>query len=82
MATLVSFTLTAQPLHWNYDLSKLDAVIGGREDLEFWHPSANPYYSIETGQQSCYGDQALVILKSIVECKSKNQPFICVIKQI
>ncbi|OWF44538.1 crystallin J1A-like [Mizuhopecten yessoensis] len=59
----------AQPLHWIYDLNKLDNLIGQAEDIAFWEPSANPYYCIQTGRQSGYGDQAFVILKSLVENK-------------
>ncbi|XP_069120775.1 crystallin J1A-like [Argopecten irradians] len=59
----------AQPLHWIYDTKKLDNLIGQREDIAFWEPSANPFYCIPTGRQSGYGDQAYVILKSLVENK-------------
>lgn len=62
----------AQPLHWIYDLQKLDTVIGDKEDFEFFTPSANPFYCIETGKQSCYGDQAYVILESLVDQKGLN----------
>ncbi|XP_060078009.1 crystallin J1A-like [Ylistrum balloti] len=59
----------AQPLHWIYDKNKLDNLIGETEDITFWEPSANPFYCIPTGRQSGYGDQAYVILKSLVENK-------------
>lgn len=57
----------AQPLHWIYDLGKLDALVKDRDDVEFFIPSANPYYLIETGKQTCYGDQAYVLLNSLVK---------------
>ena len=61
--------LTAQPLHWIYDLSKLHATVGDAEEIEFWAPSANPFYCIETGKQTCYGDQAHAILVSLAESR-------------
>ncbi|XP_013413375.1 crystallin J1A [Lingula anatina] len=62
----------SQPLHWNYDPVKLAGIIGDREEVEFWEPSANPYYCIETGRQSCYGDLAYVLLESFSHCKGFN----------
>eukprot|EP00058_Branchiostoma_floridae_P023901 XP_002609391.1 hypothetical protein BRAFLDRAFT_124615 [Branchiostoma floridae] len=59
----------AQPLHWIYNLPKLDSIIAEEESPEFRQPSANPYYRIETGRNSCYGDQAYVILESLAECQ-------------
>ncbi|XP_078685963.1 crystallin J1A-like [Branchiostoma floridae x Branchiostoma belcheri] len=59
----------AQPLHWIYNLQKLDSIIGRVEAPEFHQPSANPYYRIDTGRNSCYGDQAYVILESLAECQ-------------
>ncbi|PVD22152.1 hypothetical protein C0Q70_17957 [Pomacea canaliculata] len=62
----------AQPLHWLYDEEKLKRIIGEKEEVEFWEPSQNPFYCIPTGSFSCYGDQAYVILKSLVENKGVN----------
>lgn len=59
----------AQPLHWNYKVDKLDALLKGAEQVAFWEPSANPFYRLPSGSQSCYGDQSFVILKSLVESK-------------
>jgi hypothetical protein len=62
-----------QPLHWNYDVEALDAKLA-REDRaaipEFFPQTAkgNPYYSLPTGKQTCYGDQSHVLLRSIVAC--------------
>ncbi|XP_046577997.1 crystallin J1A-like [Haliotis rubra] len=58
-----------QPLHWIYNKDKLDDTIKDREDIEFWTPSANPFYCLETGLNSCYGDQSFIILKSLVQCQ-------------
>lgn len=59
----------AQPLHWIYDENKLKGIIGGKEEVEFWEPSQNPFYRIPLGRHTCYGDQAYVILKSLVDKK-------------
>ena len=58
----------AQPLHWVYDLQKLKVLLAQQPHPEFNPESANPFYRRETGQQSCYGDQAYVLLESLAEC--------------
>ncbi|XP_050409605.1 crystallin J1A [Patella vulgata] len=62
----------AQPLHWIYDQKKLDDIIGRKEEVEFWPTSHNAFYTLNTGQNSGYGDQPYVILKSLVENKGLN----------
>uniref|UniRef100_A0A3Q1J3R8 Selenoprotein J n=1 Tax=Anabas testudineus TaxID=64144 RepID=A0A3Q1J3R8_ANATE len=58
----------AQPLHWVYDLNKLQGILAQYPNPEFCSESANPFYRRKTGQQSCYGDQAYVLLESLSEC--------------
>ncbi|KAJ0059008.1 hypothetical protein NL108_003373, partial [Boleophthalmus pectinirostris] len=58
----------AQPLHWVYDLQKLQSVLAQDPNPEFRAESSNPFYRVKTGQQSCYGDQAYVLLESLSEC--------------
>uniref|UniRef100_A0AAV2JV83 Selenoprotein J n=1 Tax=Knipowitschia caucasica TaxID=637954 RepID=A0AAV2JV83_KNICA len=58
----------AQPLHWVYDLQKLHSILAKDPNPEFRTESANPFYSVQTGLQSCYGDQAYVLLESLSEC--------------
>uniref|UniRef100_A0A667ZZX5 Selenoprotein J n=1 Tax=Myripristis murdjan TaxID=586833 RepID=A0A667ZZX5_9TELE len=62
----------AQPLHWVYDLQKLKGFLEQDPNLEFRPESANPFYRRETGRQSCYGDQAFVLLESLSECGGLN----------
>ncbi|KAL4635907.1 crystallin J1A-like [Arapaima gigas] len=62
----------AQPLHWVYDLQKLNTILTGQPNPEFYPQPANPFYRRETGQQSCYGDQAYVLLESLSECGGLN----------
>lgn len=59
----------AQPLHWNYRPERLKELLDELEPSpEFRPESANPFYVRKTGEQSCYGDQAYVLLESLVEC--------------
>uniref|UniRef100_H3BZX7 Selenoprotein J n=1 Tax=Tetraodon nigroviridis TaxID=99883 RepID=H3BZX7_TETNG len=62
----------AQPLHWVYDLQKLHLILAQDPNPEFRAESANPFYRRQTGQQSCYGDQAFVLLESLSECGGLN----------
>lgn len=59
----------AQPMHWIYDQGKMKTLTDGVEEIEFRNPSANPFYRIETGRNTGYGDQAYCVLKSLVACK-------------
>lgn len=63
----------AQPLHWIYDVPKINEIIerSGNQP-EFHFPSHNPYYCIETGKSSCYGDQCFVLLESLAHCNGLN----------
>uniref|UniRef100_A0A3B4C7R0 Selenoprotein J n=1 Tax=Pygocentrus nattereri TaxID=42514 RepID=A0A3B4C7R0_PYGNA len=58
----------AQPMHWVYDLQKLSQYLAQNPEPEFRPESVNPFYRRETGRQSCYGDQAFVLLESLLEC--------------
>lgn len=60
--------LTAQPLHWVYDLQKLRGILDENPNPEFRPKPENPFYRRQTGKQSCYGDQAFVLLESLSEC--------------
>ncbi|KAI1891433.1 hypothetical protein AGOR_G00143770 [Albula goreensis] len=63
----------AQPLHWIYDPQKLNDILSEVEPYpEFRPQSANPFYRRDTGQQTCYGDQAYVLLESLCECEGLN----------
>lgn len=63
----------AQPLHWNYKPERLKALLDELEPSpEFRPESANPFYLRKTGEQSCYGDQAYVLLESLTECGGVN----------
>jgi len=68
MFTCACLSCAAQPLHWVYDLQKLKALLAKQPHPEFTSESANPFYRRDPGQQSCYGDQAFVLLESLAEC--------------
>uniref|UniRef100_A0A3Q3MWL8 Selenoprotein J n=1 Tax=Mastacembelus armatus TaxID=205130 RepID=A0A3Q3MWL8_9TELE len=72
MGFLFGSSLAAQPLHWVYDLQKLQGILAQDPNPEFRSESANPFYRRQTGQQSCYGDQAYVLLESLSECGDVN----------
>lgn len=59
-------------MHWVYDLQKLHGILAQDPNPEFRAESANPFYRRQTGQQSCYGDQAFVLLESLSECGGKT----------
>lgn len=61
----------AQPTHWNYKHSYFQEDLRKRnrfENPEFLRPSLNTYYHLPMGCQSCYGDQALEVLRSLEDC--------------
>uniref|UniRef100_A0A3P9K792 Selenoprotein J n=1 Tax=Oryzias latipes TaxID=8090 RepID=A0A3P9K792_ORYLA len=59
----------AQPMHWIYNPDRLKEVLSDLEPVpEFRPQSANPFYRRATGEQTCYGDQAYVLLESLSQC--------------
>lgn len=59
----------AQPTHWNYSQKPYQEKLqqmGRWEKPEFLRPSINAFYQVPTGTNSCYGDQALLVLESLV----------------
>uniref|UniRef100_A0A3Q1C8A8 Selenoprotein J n=1 Tax=Amphiprion ocellaris TaxID=80972 RepID=A0A3Q1C8A8_AMPOC len=59
----------AQPMHWIYSPDRLKEVLSDLEPCpEFRPQSANPFYRRTTGEQTCYGDQAYVLLESLSQC--------------
>ncbi|RVE61636.1 hypothetical protein OJAV_G00172410 [Oryzias javanicus] len=62
----------AQPLHWVYDLQKLKGILAQDSNPEFRSESANPFYRRKMGEQSCYGDQAYVLLENLSTCGGLN----------
>lgn len=62
-------THTAQPMHWIYSQDRLKEVLSDLEPCpEFRPQSANPFYRRTTGEQTCYGDQAYILLESLSQC--------------
>uniref|UniRef100_A0A3Q3B2B7 Selenoprotein J n=1 Tax=Kryptolebias marmoratus TaxID=37003 RepID=A0A3Q3B2B7_KRYMA len=60
----------AQPMHWIYSADRLKDVLADLEPCpEFRPESANPFYQRTTGEQTCYGDQAYVLLDSLSRCE-------------
>lgn len=58
----------ARPFHWQYDVSSLASAIQSNPGQpEFWPRSQSPFYSLETGDTSCYWDQAMAVLTAITD---------------
>ena len=64
-------SLTVTPLHWIYDQAKVQGLVDAGT-AEFSQTSHCPFYTLETGQQSAYGDQVNVVLKSVAEKKGES----------
>ncbi|KAG7242268.1 hypothetical protein INR49_024024 [Caranx melampygus] len=63
----------AQPMHWIYNPDRLKEVLSDLEPCpEFRPQSANPFYRRTTGEQTCYGDQAYILLESLSQCGDVN----------
>ena len=63
---------SGQPLHWIYKMDRLKDVLRGVDKPEFFEPSANPFYQLEVGAQSPYGDEMMVVLESLASCDGFN----------
>lgn len=67
----------AAPLHWNYDQDKVAELIKDNNDIaEFYPTSQCPFYTIPTGNNSTYGDQLYVSLRSIAKNKGKMNMYV------
>lgn len=55
-------------VEWIYDLNTLEKVCKERgEAREFLDPCACPFFTLATGQNSCYFHQTFVVAESLVE---------------
>ena len=56
----------ARPLHWVYDVHFLQQTIStDPQHPEFWPESKSPFYTLPTGDNSCYWDQAMAVATSL-----------------
>ena len=63
---------TAQPLHWVYKDDVMQQVVSADPTKpEFLTPPGNPFYHLPCGSQSNYGDQLMVLLRSMAKCKGE-----------
>ena len=44
----------SRPLHWVYDKEALASLLAERDHPEFWPESKSPFYTLPTGDRSCY----------------------------
>ena len=61
-----------------YKEDAMEKALEGAPDgcPEFLSPPANPFYHIDNGEQSPYGDQLMVLLESLAACKGNRSKFI------
>ena len=65
----------ARPLHWVYDMEALEKYLNETFDdqvdrtkqPEFYPENKSPFYSLPTGENSCYFDITLASLESLVK---------------
>ena len=68
----LSFHSKAAPLHWIYDQQKVKDITTKSRTIEFYPESQCPFYTIETGRTSAYGDQLYETLKNVAENKGES----------
>ena len=64
----------SRPLHWVYDMHALKCYlkesfndgIDRNQQPEFYPQSRSPFYSLPTGENSCYFDITKAVLESLV----------------
>lgn len=62
----------AVPVHWCYDPAKLaDHLKQAKSGPAFCDPPGNVFYTTARGGFSCYGEQSMALLESLVECHGK-----------
>lgn len=72
---LIVADAAAQPTHWNYKVTYYHDQLkrlNRWDNPEFVSPSLNAYYQVPCGSNSCFGDQAFVVLQSLVRCGAVN----------
>ena len=57
----------ARPLHWVYNQKKLNTFIKHTKDYSFLRNNKSPFYSIKTGNVSCYNDVGQVMFRTIAK---------------
>ena len=61
----------SRPMHWVYDVSALKQYIDSDSSHpEFWPQSKSPFYTLATGDNSCYWDEAMAVMTSLKNKKS------------
>ena len=68
----------SRPLHWVYSMEALekylckdkcgDIMIDRNIEPEFYPESRSPFYSLPTGENSCYFDITKAVLENLVGC--------------
>jgi hypothetical protein len=67
------------PLHWIYSPADISNILQGK-DPEFYEKPSSPFYQYPVGELSPYGEEAFIVLKSVVEhgevqvCSARGHP--------
>ena len=65
----------ARPLHWVYDRSEMEKILQENRAPEFWPENKSPFYSLPTGERSCYNYVVMAGLEAFIACKVTEQDF-------
>jgi len=60
-------------LHWIYDVNKINQLVNNGNP-EFFEPPSSPFYQYESGEQSPYGYEELVLLRSAARASGVDGP--------
>jgi len=61
----------ARPLHWIYEKSQMEKLLQENRPLEFWPESKSPFYTLPTGDRSCYNHVLMAGLEAFIEAKGE-----------
>jgi hypothetical protein len=61
------------PLHWIYDTAKIAKLVGTGHP-EFFDPPSCPYYNYTLGENTLYGQQFMVYMKTLAAATPTSRP--------
>lgn len=61
----------ARPLHWIYDQADLEKLFQENRAPEFWPESKSPFYTLPTGDRSCYNHVLMAGLEAFTEANGE-----------
>ena len=55
----------SRPFHWCYDQAVIEEALSAGQDVAFYSTSISPYYTVPTGENSCYYDLGYLMLRAL-----------------